>query len=396
MNLSKKLNAWHNAGLIDLTTVGKINQYEQDKSKPIVLWAIASLGAFSIVIGLISVVAANWLFIPDALKLSTDLFICFVISLILYKTFLSSKNNSASLWKVDVMVIIYYGFTLASMALIGQTYQQGGSIATLFLVWSIVTIPLVLLGRGQFLAGLWFFGSATTYILNVESIYGDIRLLTASKFIATSISVSAYLLGPLFFILVSRVPCLVKLRPMLANEFSRFSWVAILVFGMLCQFLWYEVFVYDFQSEALCIVGICFIATFITVSFIPRLYPEDPSTTHLAMRVVLTTVFILGASALWHSEKLALIGALSNIVYLCILAWAALIIRSSALFNTITALICIRILAIYFEVFGSMLETGIGLVLGGSLTLAVAMLWFKKSDALALKFGLKRRHRHEK
>jgi uncharacterized membrane protein len=53
------------------------------------------------------------------------------------------------------------------MALIGQTYQLGGSIAQLLLVWTLITIPIVLLSRGKFLAMLWIISSSITYILNI-------------------------------------------------------------------------------------------------------------------------------------------------------------------------------------------------------------------------------------
>jgi hypothetical protein len=134
----------------------------------------------------------------------------------------------------------------------------------------------------------------------------------------------------------------------------------------------------------------------VTTLFIPRLYSEESNDTQLSMRVILVSVFILGASGIWHQQNLALIGALTNLLYMCVLAWAALKIKSTTLFNIVTALICIRILAIYFEVFGSMLETGIGLVFGGTLTLLIAWLWLKKSEALAQRLGLNRGSYNEK
>jgi hypothetical protein len=78
-----------------------------------------------------------------------------------------------------------------------------------------------------------------------------------------------------------------------------------------------------------------------------------------------------------------IIGALSNLIYLSVLAWAALKIKSTRYFNTVTAFICMRIVVIYLEVFGTMLDTGLGLIVGGTLTLFVAWWWLKKSDNLA-------------
>jgi uncharacterized membrane protein len=396
MKLSKKLQEWQEQSFIDNATAQKITEYEKQRAKPLILWALGGLGSFSIIVGLISVIAANWLYIPDHIKLATDLIACIVIAIALYKTIASDDKGVEKLWIREVLIIFYYGFTLASMALIGQTYQLGGSVAKLFLVWSIATIPLALLGRGKFLAVLWLIGSATTYILNIESLHDYIRSLTHSHQLTTAIFLSAYLLGPLIFLLISRIPWLVKNRAITAAEFSKFSWLAIMIFGWMSQFLWYEKIVYGHQTEALYIVGICFIATIVTTLFIPRLYSEESNDTQLSMRVILVSVFILGASGIWHQQNLDLIGALTNLLYMCVLAWAALKIKSTTLFNIVTALICIRILAIYFEVFGSMLETGIGLVFGGTLTLLIAWLWLKKSEALAQRLGLNRGSYNEK
>jgi uncharacterized membrane protein len=48
------------------------------------------------------------------------------------------------------------------------------------------------------------------------------------------------------------------------------------------------------------------------------------------------------------------------------------------LFHALTALLALRILVVYFEVFGSLLDTGVGLVTGGLLTLLIAWFWQKK------------------
>ncbi len=389
MKLAKKLKEWQVEKIIDSTTADRIIQYEKQRSKPLVLWAIGGLGAFTIIIGLISIIAANWIGISSWVKLSADLIVCLVISVALYITINSNSGKSEKLWLREVLVIFYYGFTLASMALIGQTYQLGGSLANLFLVWTITTLPLVLLGRGRFLAVLLLFGSATTYFLNVESLNDLIKSLADSKHLTTAIIVSLYLLGPMVFMLLSRVPWLVIERPVIASAISRFSWLVIILLGWTFQFLWYEKNLHANGDVSFYVIAICFIATAIVAYFMPQMYPHESRDTQLSMRVVIVTVFILGSTAIWHHSDLELVGALTNLVYMCILAWAALKIKSTVLFNTVTALICLRILFIYFEVFGSMLETGIGLIIGGTLTLLIAWWWFKKSDALAQRLGLK-------
>jgi uncharacterized membrane protein len=386
MRLVKKLNEWHQQGLIDNATVSNIVAYEQGASKPIALWAAGGIGALTIIIGLVSVVAANWAQTPDEVKLGVDLLIAVLIAFALFKVCTRQAQHEQFLWLREVLVITYYGFVLASMALIGQTYQLGGSIAKLLAVWTIVCLPLVLLGRGRILAALWVTGSALTWTFGLEEFY---RFLTQSlginkQWVEPAI-VSLYLLAPVVFILLSRIPWLLRHRPLMADHISRWSWLAIVVLGFVFQFLWYER-IYDPMIPA--VVVICSIAIGLLLWWIPTLYATYSPQSHLAMRGVLALVLILGVSGSWHSEnRYELVGAITNLIYLCVLAWAALKIGAGGLFNLATAIIGIRILFVYFEIFGSMLETGLGLITGGALTLLFVWLWIKKSGSLANKIN---------
>ena len=390
MGLSKKLGEWQEVKLIDSETADKISEFEQQKSKPFALWAFGGLGAFAIILGLVSVVASNWMQTPDSVKLAADLVLCLVIAFTLYRVISLGDASARSQWSREILVIFYYGFTLASMALIGQTYQLGGSIAKLLLVWTLTTIPIVLLGRGKFLTVLWIVGTSITYALNLEALDDVLRAFIYPSYLKDVLFGVLYVLSPFFFILLSRIPWLVKNRPIMASELSRYSWLAIVIGGWFLQFFWYESVsgsADDIKSLQL-FLTICFFATAAMVVFIPKLYATRSSDTHLAMRVVLAIVFVMGATALWHDYRYPVVGAVINVAYMCVLAWAALKIHSIRLFNVMSALICIRLLFIYFEVFGSMLETGIGLVVGGVITLIVVWGWFKKADSLAQYFGL--------
>ncbi|PCJ29745.1 MAG: hypothetical protein COA90_11200 [Gammaproteobacteria bacterium] len=397
MGLSKKLGEWQDAKLIDSTTAEKISDFEKQKAKPIALWAFGGLGAFAIILGLISVVASNWMHTPDWLKLTVDLVLCLIIALTLFRVISQNSTSSRSQWLREILVIFYYGFTLASMALIGQTYQLGGSIAKLLLVWTLVTIPIVLLGRGKFLTVLWIVGTSVSYALNLDVFNDFIRQFIYQNYIAEALLASLYILSPFLFIILSRIPWLVSNRPIMAGELSRYSWLAIIIGGWLCQFLWYDA-INTSDNEIILLqifLSICLFATAAMVTFIPKMYASRTKDTHLAMRVVLISTFIMGATALWHEDSYPLIGAIASITYMFILAWAALKIHSIRMFNVMTAFICIRLLFIYFEVFGSMLETGLGLVVGGVITLFVVWGWFKKSASVAHYFGLSQTSKRE-
>lgn len=385
MRLTKKLNEWRHENIIDEATAEKILHYEQRHKKPMVLWAFGGMGVFAVIVGLVSVIAANWAQTPDWIKLAVDLLACMALAVSLYIICTNDHSNSEKLWLREMLVVMYYGLVLASMALIGQIYQLGGTVNDLLLWWTLITLPLVLLARGRFIAALWLIASGITYYLNLETLYDSLRYQTSldGPWLRSFIY-SLYVLAPLLFILLSRIPWLITNRLQVAEVISRLSWMALVVSGFFYQFLWYENITGEIPQQLLVI---CSAVCIPLIYIIPRLYAKESADVHLAMRVVLAVILILGLTASWFSVRLELVGALTNLFYLCMLAWAAIKVHSTSLFNFFTAAICVRILVIYFEVFGSMVETGLGLISGGVLTLLISWWWFKRSNRLAIRLA---------
>jgi hypothetical protein len=74
-----------------------------------------------------------------------------------------------------------------------------------------------------------------------------------------------------------------------------------------------------------------------------------------------------------------LVAALSFMGLWAILGWVALKLRAYRMFQLATAVLALRIIVIYFEVIGSLLNSGLGLIIGGVLTLLIAWAWRKKT-----------------
>ena len=64
MSLDRKLARWESAGLIDGATRARIRDFEQSERAPIALYALGVLGAGTLALGILSVIAANWDGIP--------------------------------------------------------------------------------------------------------------------------------------------------------------------------------------------------------------------------------------------------------------------------------------------------------------------------------------------
>ena len=359
--LEKKLAHWEKAGLIDPLQRQAIEAFESSSSRPVVLWAAGGLGAFAIVIGIVSIVAANWLFIPAFFKLAAALSLCVVLAFTILRVDGKARDDiregkmpeSRLLWLHDILILLYYGVVLASMALVGQVYQLDGSIAGLLVLWTVVSSPFVFLARGNFVAPLWTFMTGMTYFLSVIECYEWlVRTTSHGKEFAETVSITLLLLGPLLFIYFARASWIVTQRPLFSKHISLCAWLVLLVGGFFAHLLWYSANVAEELSRV--VILITGIAVLLTLVLMPKLYAAESPPHLFVMRMVMSGAYLSFALACWHSMELPLIGALANIAYLCLLAWAALKFGSKSAFNLVTAVLALRILVIYFEVFGSL------------------------------------------
>ena len=153
VRLERQVQRWLEAGIIDAATAERIIAHERRASRPVLLLALGGLGAFTIGVGLISVVAANWGDIPRLVKLLAmlGLFGANAYGLVW-------ARSRPYRWVTDALALAYFALTLASIALVGQTYQLGGEPYQALLLWLVVGSPALWLAEGAF-AALVFLGA---------------------------------------------------------------------------------------------------------------------------------------------------------------------------------------------------------------------------------------------
>jgi hypothetical protein len=118
------------------------------------------------------------------------------------------------------------------------------------------------------------------------------------------------------------------------------------------------------------------------------LYPGLPPRAQQAIASAFALVWLsLVAGSSFARGSLEFVGAVLQIGWFALLAWASLQLGLLRAFNLLTAAIALRVLVVYFEVFHSLLNTGLGLIIGGLLTLAMAYVWRRKTRDLAQRVG---------
>ena len=370
MNLEKKLREWRTAEVIDQETEDRILEFETRSKSGTLLYALGGLGALTVGIGIISIVAANWELIPYQIKLAIDILFAIALASAIYWADVRGQN-----WLKETFLAIFYIYILGSIGLIGQIYQLGSPPYQALLLWTFCTVPIVLFGRSRFLAVLWICGLTLTYGLAVEPLHDALNL-------DDSAMLALIYLWPFVLLLTGSIKTLKDSKPAYVRAFITFGVGGLLLLGSYSQLFW----VTNVSEENINSIwgpAFAFIVTAGFIGALKYLYPNVSSRGIGTFKTILSFNFLTSfAPLIFAHGGLHFIGAMSFIILWCLIGWAALQVQMPKLFDFATTLIGLRILVGYLEVFGSLLLTGVGMITGGSFILFLTWLWFKKSPRL--------------
>ncbi len=145
------------AGLINAAQATSIQEFESEKgSRPYAMYSFVILGVAVISVGLISLIAANWEFIPDSIKLLGDFLI------------LAGTGTAIYYFRDRLLFyalsVFYSLFILASIGLISQVFHTSGQLYEAVGLALFLTAPLMLFQKGRFLTHLWLLGFCFVFL----------------------------------------------------------------------------------------------------------------------------------------------------------------------------------------------------------------------------------------
>lgn len=144
---ARKIEAWHKAGVIDAATRDAILAYEAQNTRPIALWAVFGIGALTIALGLISVVAANWEDIPGLIRLGVHL--ALIAAGLGALAFREQELAARSPYVVEALLFVTAALGLTFFGHLGQVYQTDAPLWQPLSLWLLLFAPVILLmGRG--------------------------------------------------------------------------------------------------------------------------------------------------------------------------------------------------------------------------------------------------------
>ena len=367
-NLNKKLDAWVQAGLITSDQQQAILNHEDAPSeRSWVVFGISAIGVVALATGFISMIAANWEEIPDSAKL----FLYFLV--LLSALAFSFKKLGRSTISGELTLAFIALWYLAGIGLVGQLYHLEGTSWQAFGFWCVLTLPLALIAKNRLNAHLWFLGFGCAVGFWIGSDIVPQKMAEHRVFSAMSLPFIFYAIG---------VAGAGFLPENFRNRALTYATLALAALSVFAQFLWSDPpagmrdVTPDFSAMIVA-------AGFAAVLAYFRFRSENPLLAIFAALAVVVSCANVVIPAYLHVGPHQVIGTAMFVFAWGTAAAAAASARRRRMFDACTAVIGIRLVVVYFEVFGSLAATGVGLVISGLLIIGVAKLWHSKRNAIA-------------
>jgi hypothetical protein len=363
MNLKKlqqHLQSWREANLISVPQASAILAHETAAHKANFFQTnlVGLLGGFSLLLGFIAIIAANWDFIPGSLKLFAHAAISAGLAYGLY------RQRDAQGWSREIFVLLLFGTNFTFIALIGQVFQTQAHHFLALLLWLGISTPLVLTqSRTHFTHVIWvmalfaFNWSMVSYLYEASSSFSTSWLAAVALFAV--------------YFAASQFRAFHTALPLAGQVLQRLSLAMLVITVGVLQTVWrgwgtsHGSLLTEHTASVLLIAAT--LVALIVLSF-RRLTVWQPW----------VALYVFGASLLFgltatcvDKVDMPAVGAICFILYWLALGFAAFRAGDKELVNMAVWVIALRLFVVYLEVFGTLTLTGIGLMIGGAIFIAL-------------------------
>lgn len=379
--IERKLTKWENLGFISKKQVEDIKIYES--SQPEKAWVLSGflyLGFFAIAVGIISVIASNWHQIPDVVKLIS--MFC-VLALSAFWTVKIWEKNE--LIKFESLLFFFLSLCLASIGLLSQIYHMGGELYHALLLWSVITFAAASTSRLIFIPFLWL----TVFIV------GLVFSIIDSEIFATLFHhdiLAIVMTVPLLSCSLMFITKFLSRESVSTRAFRYWTCIALLVaLGTIQEGR--EIYFEKAIAFRKLVAGdsLSFLLTPYTLGYFligaAALGILESINYNKLQKAVL--FLILGMfSVPFHlpimgiKSKFAYV--LCAIIILCLMSIFLASRKDRRNFGGVLVLLGLEFLILYFEAFGGLARTGLGLIIEGFIIIGMVILWNKYRTKLHL------------
>ncbi|EMY77688.1 membrane protein, PF09925 family [Leptospira weilii serovar Ranarum str. ICFT] len=388
MRLEQKLKRWVEAGLIRSEQSDAILNFEGTRKTPYLYYSFLILGVIVVGIGVIAIIAANWEEIHDLVKLGAGLSVlAFVAGLAFWK-----RENPNLL---TVLIVLNSILILGMIGLVSQVYNLEGKYYEAAMLWCILTFLFLIATDSKTFLHLWIVGFQIfitgwitdqnsfwekEYVINYFYFSAAVYLgiwLAAEKFVLESRKGTLFFWAVLFLIAASSFRgFFAGMIPELPENLGFVHYTAPFPWMVLgCRILILVPVFYllisnaDFSKNQKKSLG--FSLFFMFLLYFPHPFRYVP-------------IVSLG-SQIWNY----FVTLIPSFLFICFwLGMASAFRNHKRIFDLSLAIIGIRFLFFYFDLFGSLTYTGFGLIVSGLLIIGLTIGYLKyKSKVRSLLGG---------
>ncbi|EMK17163.1 membrane protein, PF09925 family [Leptospira kirschneri serovar Bim str. 1051] len=391
MRLEQKLKRWVGAGLIASEQSEAILNFEKNRKSPYLYYSFLILGVVIIGIGVIAIITANWEEIHDLVKLGFGLT---VLVLVAGLGFWKRENLNL----LTVFIVLYSILMLGMIGLISQVYNLEGEYYQAAMLWCILSCLFLIATDSKTFLHLWILGFQIFMVGWIQeddpehlgqnqsywtqylyySLIGFTGLWLASeKFVLESRKNTLFFWTVIFWIVGTWSMGFFQ-------NLSSFYDGSGTENGIVYQFPWLNI--------------ICRLLILIPVFYLLITNSEIDSNQKRSLAIGLVVFFLLcfphpfryvySAEAIgayiWNYS----IQLLPSFLFLLFwLAIASAFRNHKKIFDLSLAIIGIRFLFFYFDLFGSLTYTGFGLIISGLLIILLTIGYLKYRSKVRILLG---------
>lgn len=356
----KKLQRWETAGIITADQSANIFQHEKDRKSGRFGRGLIGVALFSISIGVLSMVAANWYNISGEVKLSVHLFFNMLLAVLIFQKKGIYREGA---------VLLLFGLTMTLIVLIGQVYQLGGSWSGALTLWMCAVTPLVFIYGERGLTGWpWMLG----FLFSSFFIFEGLNGLISGDFLMWGFAVSFGVLA------VGSLTLFQDWRPVYADIFIKTGCTLMVSGASLMSLQWYMPHWFGGLSSSYAYLFIIVVIAQALYATIYGFYKDQPERKILAIYVFGCSMSILLPFVFPWLGSLGdgVISSLHFIVFWLFSGIIGQMLGWQRLVTLAIIMMTIRIFIGYVELFGDLFSTGTGLIIGGVVMLS--MIWSAK------------------
>lgn len=371
----RKLQIWREAGLLTAAQEAAITAHERQHHQGRLGRGLIGVALFAMIVGVLSMIAANWLLIPGGVKIAAHLAVNIALALTIWW---SERHGRTMLGEGCLLVL--GGLTLTLIALIGQVYQLGGAMSGAILLWQLAILPaFFLLGRTR----LTILPAIIALVVSVPLIMVD-YLQTLPQYWATFFVLMLGVFLPLCLIADGHVRLIRQLRPVWAAVSQRVGFILLTLTASLASVAWYgdrsPIVSWNLEEtglgrvEAHFILCAVFIVAALCVIFhrvVYRVHAAEPRLYDLSALYVMASVAMIALPVIFMTPEASLLAMLSFIAYWLCIAFYASETGAMRLLSLAIFILALRVWVIYLEAFNGLMSTGLGLISGGAVMLVM-------------------------